>query len=248
MVPVSFFTVEERERVRDRVLALADADERVVAGGVVGSLALGEGDRFSDLDLTFGVADGVVLEDVHNDWTRTLTAELDAVHLFDVAGGGALYRVFLLPGCLQLDLSFAPQARFGARTPTFRLLFGTAPEQPQVEPPPAEELFGYAVHHAVRARFSIERDRLWLAEYWLSSLRDTALALACRNRGLPTNEGRGFDLLPAVALADFEAALCRSLDPDELRRALAAAVEALLREAGELGAAVEPELRTVAAR
>ena len=35
------FTVEDRERVRDRVLELAAADERVVAGAVIGSLVVG---------------------------------------------------------------------------------------------------------------------------------------------------------------------------------------------------------------
>jgi hypothetical protein len=49
------FTVEFRERVRDRVLELARNDARVVAGAAVGSSALGGGDRWSDLDLTFGV-------------------------------------------------------------------------------------------------------------------------------------------------------------------------------------------------
>jgi hypothetical protein len=50
---VSLFTVEDRDRTRDRVLDLAASDERVVAGAVVGSLALASGDRWSDLDLTF---------------------------------------------------------------------------------------------------------------------------------------------------------------------------------------------------
>ena len=245
---MTFFSVEERERVRDRVLALADADGRVVAGAVVGSLALSDGDRFSDLDLTFAVADGVSVEDVLDEWTPTLTAELGAFHLFDVAAGAAIYRVFLLPGCLQLDLSFAPQTSFGARTPSFRLLFGTAAELPDVQPPPVEELFGHAVHHALRARFSLERGKLWLAEYWLSSLRYTALALACRRRGLSTSYGRGFDELPPPVLAGFEGALPRSLEPDELLRSLAAAVDGLLHEAGELGAAVEPQLRAVSSR
>jgi hypothetical protein len=36
---------------------VADKDERVVAGAAVGSLAVDGGDRFSDLDLTFGIAD-----------------------------------------------------------------------------------------------------------------------------------------------------------------------------------------------
>jgi len=45
--------------VRDRVLEFASSDQRVVAGAVVGLLALGDGDRWSDLDLTFAVADDV---------------------------------------------------------------------------------------------------------------------------------------------------------------------------------------------
>ena len=245
---MSFFTVEDRERVRDRVLELAEADERVVGGAVVGSVALGDGDRWSDLDLTFAVADGVAVEDVLADWSRMLADEVEAVHLFDVGSGGALYRVFLLPGCLQLDLSFAPQASFGARSPSFRLLFGTAAELPQAEPQAAAELFGYAAHHAVRARISLERGRPWLAEYWTSAVRDHALALACRQRGLPTSYGRGVDELPPEMLALFEGALPHSLEPAELLRALAVAVDGLLREAGELGTPVEPQLRAITAR
>src|SRR5690242_15542309 len=75
------FTVEQRDALRDRVLRLAEEDERAVAGAVVGSLALGGGDRFSDLDLTFGIADRVRVADVLDDWTRTLINEMEAVHL-----------------------------------------------------------------------------------------------------------------------------------------------------------------------
>ena len=243
---MSFFTAEDRERVRVRVLQLADADERVVAGAIVGSFALDEGDAFSDLDLTFAVAEGVAVEHVLRDWTGTLVDELAAVPLFDIWDGGALYRVFLLPGCLQLDLSFAPRASFGARTPRFRLLFGAAAELPHAEPTPPEELFGYAVHHALRARFSLERGKCWLAEYWTSAARDYALALACSRREVATSYGRGFDQLPPDVLAAFEGALPRSLDRDELERALATTIERLLHEAGELAAPVEPQLRMVA--
>jgi hypothetical protein len=48
----------------------------------------------------------------------------------------------------------------------------------------AEDLFGYAVHHLLRARFCIERGRLLQAEYWVSSARDYALNLACLMRGI----------------------------------------------------------------
>src|SRR5215470_9930579 len=99
------FSVEQRDALRDRVLGLADEDRRVVAGAVVGSLALGGGDRFSDLDLTFGVADDARVADVLDDWTQALVDEDGAVQLVDLEHGATIYRVFLMPGALQFDLS-----------------------------------------------------------------------------------------------------------------------------------------------
>lgn len=251
---MTLFTVEDRNRVRDRVLGLAASDPRVVAGAVVGSLALDmhEGDRWSDLDLTFAVVDGMPVLDVLDDWTRTLTDEFHAVTLFDLPAGSSLYRVFLLPGCLQFDLSFTSAAAFGATGPKFRLLFGAAAaNKPYTAPPSPHELFGYAVHHALRARFCIERGRVWQAEYWLSGVRDAALHLACLRRDLPAREGRGFDELPAEVLGAFQDALARSLDPDELLRALGVAIAGLQREAAKvheiaaMAASVEPQLMEI---
>lgn len=205
------------------MLALADEDDRVVESRIVGSLAVTGGDRFSDLDLTFSVADGVSVTSVLEDWTRRIETELGATQLFDLPAGPRIYRVFLLPGCLQMDVSFAPAADFDGPLPG---------------PPDADELFGYAIHHALRARFSIERGRMWLAEYWVSAVRDYALNLVCVRLGLPARHGRGFDDLPADALAPFEGTLVRSLDRAELLRALRVAVDALLSEGRDL-----PELR-----
>lgn len=247
------FNVEDRDRVRDRVLNLASSDPRVVAGAVVGSLALHEGDRWSDLDLTFAVVDGVPVLDVLSDWTRTLVEEFDAAHLFDLAAGASIYRVFLLSGCLQFDLSFTPASAFGATGPKFRLLFGEAVEKPYTSSPSPHELFGYAVHHALRARFCIERGRVWQAEYWISGVRDYALHLACLRRDLPARNGRGFDDLPADVRDAFKDALVRSLERDELLRALGVALAGLLRESTqeaqirELAAKVAPQLRDLTA-
>jgi len=242
------FSVEDRDRARDHVLGLAETDRRVVAAAVVGGLADGAGDRWSDLDLTFAVEDGVPVVDVLDDWTRAVADSLDAVHLFDLPAGAAIYRVFLLPGCLQVDLSFAPASAFGARGPRFRLLFGTAVELPWAPATSANELFGLAVHHALRARFSIERGRNWQAEFWISGVRDQALLLACRRRGLDGSHGRRFDELPAEVLAACEAALVRSLERRELQRALASAISVLQQESEEaagLAAAVAPELQAL---
>jgi hypothetical protein len=241
---LTLFTVDDRDRAQARVLALADEDERVVAGAIVGSLVTG-GDHLSDLDLTFAVAGDVPVGDVLEDWSRVVEVELGGVQLFDLPAGPSIYRVFMLPGCLQFDLSFTPAAEFGATSPRFRLLFGQTGERSFVQPPPARELFGYAVHHMLRARFSIERGRPWLAEYWVSSVRDYALSFACVQHGLPPSYGRGYDDLPADVLALFEPAIPRSLDREELLRALRVAVDGLLGVAGELAAPVEGELRAL---
>ena len=103
------FSIEQRDQVRDGIVAMARADPRIVAGAMIGSLAVGGGDRWSDLDLGFGLADGVTAADVFNDWTPRLERERQAVHLFDLPSLVSLCRVFLLPGSLQVDRSLMRQ-------------------------------------------------------------------------------------------------------------------------------------------
>src|SRR5206468_12141235 len=118
-------------------LRLAEEDDRVLAGAAVGSLAVDEGDRFSDLDLTFGIADHVEVTEVLDDWTTTLVDEFGAVQLADLERGPTIYRVFLLPNALQFDLSLTPMAQFRPAGPRFRLLFGeTAAGEAKVQTRP----------------------------------------------------------------------------------------------------------------
>jgi hypothetical protein len=227
------------------MLRLADEDERVVAGAAVGSLAVGTGDRFSDLDLTFAVAAGVPVAEVLGDWTRTLTGELEAVVLADLEAGPTVYRVFLLPDALQFDLSLTSAPEFRPAGPRFQLLFGeTAPDEPEARPRPAgglfiptpavaEDIFGWGVIYALHARACIERRRVWQAEHYVSAVRDHALSLACRRRGLTAVQARGYDDLPPESLAGLEGAHVGSLDADALRAALGASVSTLLEEGSD---------------
>jgi hypothetical protein len=226
------FTVEQRDAVRERLLQLAEDDERIVAGAAVGSLAVGGGDRFSDLDLTFAVADDAQVAEVLADWTRTLADELVAIHLVDLERGPTIYRVFLLPDALQFDLSLTPAADFRPAGPRFALLFGeTAPGEPRFPAPPAaSDLFGWGVVYALHARACIERGRVWQAEHYVGAVRDHALSLACLRRGLPAVQARGYDDLPAQTLANLAGAHVAELEPEALRDALAAAVHALVSE------------------
>jgi hypothetical protein len=240
------FTVEQRGALRERLLRLAEDDERVVAGAAVGSLAVDGGDRFSDLDLTFAIGDHVPVGDVLNDWTRTLIDELDAVQLADLARGPTTYRVFLLPDALQFDLSMTPAAQFRPAGPRFRLLFGEAAAGDAEAPKPpvagelfiptpavAGDLFGWGVIYALHARACIERRRLWQAEHYAGAVRDHALSLACLRHGLSAVQGRRYDDLPPETLARFDAAHVGMLEPAALRTALAASVVALMQEGAE---------------
>jgi len=243
------FTVEQRDAVRDRVLRLADEDARIVAGAVVGSLALGNGDRYSDLDVTFAVGDGAAVLDVLDDWTRRLGDDAGAVQLVDLARDPTVYRVLLLPGALQLDLSMTPAASFRPGGPRFRLLFGeTAAPVPVSSPAPPgnlaiptpavpRDILGWGVVYALHARACIERGRPWQAEHYVAALRDHGLALACIREDCNAVQARGYDDLSPESLARFGGTHIGGHEPAALRSALDAAVRALLHEGAEAGLA-----------
>src|SRR5205814_5700538 len=62
----------------NRVVQMSRADLRLVAGALVGSTAGGGGDKWSDLDLTFGLADGAGIDEVLADWTDRFANEFQA--------------------------------------------------------------------------------------------------------------------------------------------------------------------------
>src|SRR5215475_5528923 len=107
------FTVEERDRIRAHLLARAEADGTITGAAFTGSLATGDGDRWSDTDLVLAVRGE--LKAVVNRWTRWLYHELGARHHWDLTTEHKVIRVFLLPGWLEVDLTFAPEAEFGPR-------------------------------------------------------------------------------------------------------------------------------------
>ena len=224
------FTPDERDRLRELIVAAARADGRITGAAVTGSAALGHQDQWSDIDLFFGVNDPDQLSGALAAMTDLMYREHGAVHHFDVVAGPATYRVFLLASTLQVDLAFTPASSFGAAAPSFRLLYGEPVERPQVTPPPAMSLLDLGWLYAVHARSCIARGKVWQAEYMIHYVRDQAMAAACVRHGLPAREGRGMDRLPAGEKEPFEAALARSLDPSELRRALKAAIHCLVDE------------------
>lgn len=239
------FTIAERDRVRARLLDLAEADPAVSGAAVTGSFAVDGGDRWSDIDLMFGVRGAV--DETLRQWTGTLYAEFGALHHWDLPAGATVYRVFLLPDWLEVDIGFAPWTEFAPHGPSWRTVFGAAGPARASSPPDPGRLAGLAWHHALHAQVCVERGRLWQAQHWVGALRDQVIALACVRLGHPWAYGKGAHLLPDEVVDPLAATLVRSLEAAEVKRALRAATDALEAELSrsdkELAARLTPLLR-----
>lgn len=235
------FSAERSADVRDLLLRRAETDERIIGAALTGSEAQGTADRWSDVDLFFGVAPDASVETVLGDWSDFAYRELGALHHFDLHSGAATYRAFLLEDLLEIDLAFTPATEFGQLGDgAFRVVFGNAAPARSGSGIDRDLLVGMAWHHVLHARISIERAKPWQAEYWISALRDHLVTLACARLGLPTAYAKGADRLPAGILRPLEDTLVRGLQPGELSRALDAVTRALLHELHE----TDPELAT----
>ncbi len=226
------FTADYRTRLRSSLLERASCDARISGGAITGSAAADREDQWSDIDLAFGIKNGGELPDVLADWTTHMYREHGALHHLDVNAKAWIYRVFLLPGTLQVDLAFVPAPEFKPLAPTFRLIFGSANEPEHAPSSSPAALIGFGWLYAIHARTSIARRSVWQAEYMISGVRDHALALACLRHGVPAVHGKGIDHLPTEVAGPFEGALVRGLDVAELSRAFGVAIDCLLREIG----------------
>jgi hypothetical protein len=243
------FSPEERDRVRERLLQLARTDSAVTGAAITGSYAADGGDRWSDIDLAFGIRGSLTA--ALDRWAERLHDEFCAVHHWDLPSDSAVYRVFLLPDWLEVDIGFFPAAEFGPGGPSWRTVFGETVKLGSPAEPTVDYMAGLAWHHVLHARVSIERKRHWQAEHWISAVRDQVLSLACLRLGYPTAYAKGAHLLPAELTAPLEAALIRKLNAAELLRALTVSIDSLAAELDrtdpELAARLRPMLAQLSA-
>jgi predicted nucleotidyltransferase len=226
-------TDERRKRIREALIQKAESDHRVTGAAITGSAARETVDRWSDVDLFFGVASGHQTTEIIAEWTEFVYREFAAIHHFDGYSGIAVYRSFLLADLLEVDLGFAPASAFGPLgAGGFRVVFGT-PAPRRRGTTDVDQLAGHAWHHVLHARIGIERGLGWQAEYWISRLRDNTLALACDRLGLPGDYNKHADELPPQITAAARDALVRDLETGELLRALTAATHGVIRELHE---------------
>ncbi|MDI5962601.1 hypothetical protein [Streptantibioticus silvisoli] len=224
------FTGERREQVTALLLERARSDERITGAAITGSTARGAVDRWSDLDLFLGVADPGRVAATAREWTAFAHRELGALHHFELRAGAAVYVVLLLGDLLEVDLGFTPADAFGPLgAGAFHTVFGDpAPRAPAPADPGG--LAGHGWHHVLHAAAAVDRGQLWRAAYWINSLRDRILDLACVRHDLPVDHAKGADRLPPEVTAPLLATLVAELTPPALRRSLRAATAAYLTE------------------
>jgi len=227
---VLLFTSQIREQIRGELVAAAKADSRICGAAHLGSAALGQLDRWSDIDLALCLCADADLNQVLIDWTTRLYRDHSAITNYDVRRSDILYRVFLLDNTLQVDLSFWPTNELRAVGPKFSLIFGAAREQISAPVPDSKDLIGMAWLYALHVRSSLARSRLLQAEYMLSGVRDNVLALMCKRLGIAAVHGRGLDDLAEEQKVRAAECMARSLEPVELKRAFRVTVGALLEE------------------
>jgi predicted nucleotidyltransferase len=237
------FTPEYRDDLLRQLLTKAAAEPEITAAALLGSGARGTTDEWSDLDLALRLSPGTEVGDAVERWSRFFYDRLDAAHHLDVRTGRALYRVFLLPNSLQVDLSFWESEAFASNGEAFQLVFGDANPATTSPLPGAEYYVGLGWLHALHARSAIARRRPWQATHMLNGMREQVTALACLRFDLPPHHGRGVDQLPEDVLRDLSPTLITTLDRTELVRVFAELTAALLAESELVDSHVADRLR-----
>jgi len=242
---VAIFTADERECLRDELVAAAQSDPNLCGAAHTGSAAASRLDRWSDIDLAFCVKPKASHQQVVDEWTGRLYG-CGAIAHVDVMRGSTLFRVFLLRNTLQVDLAFWSAQEFGAIGPNFRLIFtrdGMEPKPPGSAPQPSSAaLIGMAWLYALHVRSSLARGRSLQAEYMLSGMRNHVFELACLRCGVTAPQGRGLDDLPASERETAAGCVPRSLESSELKRAFQNTTQMLVREIAHAGGELDGRL------
>jgi hypothetical protein len=247
---MALFTPSDRDATLRRVLELIEADPRIEAAVITGSLGAEQADRWSDMDLVAVVADDAECDAVTADWVRRAYDELPVAHHYETAFGTTLVRGFLLTNALLVDLAFTPSADFSVWAPV-RVAFDrrgaatAAAERPESWSPTPDWRgeAGFAFHDVLHAWSAANRDRPWESLHFLQRVRTRTLALASERHGHDAEEFRHVDELPADERDPLLASLTGDLDRATLLRALDVATEAFLSELQRGDAALADRLR-----
>jgi predicted nucleotidyltransferase len=231
------FTPSERDAALARALELLEADSRIEAAVVTGSIGAGREDRWSDFDVDGVVADGELCEGVAADWVALTYREWPVVHHYETSFGTTLVRGFFLVSGLVVDLAFTPSAEFEVWAPV-RVAFdrtgaatrAAAAWKPWSPEPAWRSEAGFAWHDVVHACNAANRARPWQSLFYLQRIRNRTLSLASERHGHDADEFARVDDLPVRERDPLLASLIDELGREVLFAAIEVATKAFLDE------------------
>jgi hypothetical protein len=227
-----FFTPDERQHTLDWLLADLHADERVAGVVIAGSGAFGFRDKLSDIDICVVV----LCEDnrvaVYEDWRERVRESFSILHLCETSNPIVRSAFLLLAGFLGVDAFFVSLDNLHARRARWRVAWDRTEKvneimlrtwenrkRPDVSDQYVERL-DYVWHRIIPCVVAVKRGWLLEALDHLATLRTQATDLAFLSEGVEERHHRQMGQLPAAFLSRLEKSLPRSLDPEEILRAL----------------------------
>jgi hypothetical protein len=238
MRPMALFSVSDRQAALERGVELLEADARVVAAVITGSIGSGGADRWSDFDLDAVLAEGVDAEPFAAEWDALAYREWPIAHHYATAFGSTIVRGYLLRNGLLADLAFTPIGDFSVWAPV-RVAFDRSggrvtamadKPQPWSPTPDWAGEAGFAAHDVQHAASAARRGRAWQALYFLGRIRNRTVALASERHGHDAEDAGHADDLPPDELEPLLPTLVASLDQATLLGATKAATRAFLTE------------------
>jgi hypothetical protein len=234
---MTIYSLADRDVTLARLLDLLEADPRLEAAVVSGSLGAGRSDRWSDIDLAAVVPTTEDCERVAADWIARMYRELPVAHHYRVAFGTTIVLGFLLRDGLEVDLSFTPAPDFEVWAPV-RVAFdrtgiatkaAAAPITWSTTPDWSGEA-GFAWHDVLHACVAANRNKPWQALFFLGRVRNRTLSLASERHGWEADEFALVDALPAAERDPLLDTLVTDVDRAALLAAIEVATRALLDE------------------
>ncbi|GAA0725756.1 hypothetical protein GCM10009430_31900 [Aquimarina litoralis] len=224
------YSKKDRIKVEKQIIDFAKLDSNIIDCAIVGSKSVGNDDKWSDIDLAFGYEIDADINQILRYWSKIMFESFGANKLFDMSYKESLYRVFLLPNALQVDLSFTPSDHFGAITDNFKLIFGNQRKREFKSLPEINSIAGYTILFALKTRTSIEREKYWQAQYYLTKCRENTMILKCLKENLNSFDGRSFDELTPSFLNQIQNTMINEPNKRNLENALKSMIHILIKE------------------
>jgi predicted nucleotidyltransferase len=219
-----------QEAIVDRVHRLLRKDGRVLSAWLVGSLAQGAGDRFSDVDL-YIVPRDEYYQDVYSEREDLAQSLGDVLSTFEVIWPNCEMLLVIFRNGIELDLCYCrlDQCEIFKSDCSYKVLFDKSGElEARLRDPvlhdgdPVEEvhkIVGPSHYHFLHAIHGVARADLWSALYHVERLRALYIRLVASRLDRELPEWKALGQCDGVEHRELKRTFC-AFDRESVRAAI----------------------------